>query len=346
MPSSSGPVCEAGAVDESVLDLHGGRAQREAVGMAALAPPEPLGRVLAEPQRGIPAIARDARLSGEVEAAVYTVPTSHRLLTGDARKLDDLDDESVHLVVTSPPYWTLKEYELGDGQLGFVADYDEFNVALSIVWEHCLRLLVPGGRLVVNVGDVCLPRRRVGRHLVFPLHATIVESCRRLGFDNLTPILWHKISNAKFEAGGGSILGKPYEPNGVVKNDVEWILFQRKPGGYRKPDAATRTLSVIPHYRHREWFQNIWTFGGASTRQHPAPFPLELPTRLIRMFSFVGDTVLDPFSGTATTSLAAGRWGRDSIGVEVQPKYHQMAVDRLTNEVHARSQAQLPITPD
>lgn len=302
--------------------------------------------VEAEHQRGIPKIARDVAVSAEVEAAAQLVPTSHRLILGDSRKLDDIDDGSIHLVVTSPPYWTLKEYEVGDGQLGLVEDYEEFNEQLAIVWSHCHRVLVPGGRLVINVGDVCLPRRRVGRHVVYPLHATIIERCRRIGFDNLTPIIWHKIANAKFEAGGGSILGKPYEPNGIIKNDIEWILSQRKPGGYRKPSLATRVLSVVPHQRHREWFQNVWSIPGASTRGHPAPYPTELATRLVRMFSFVGDTVLDPFSGTATTSVAAAYWGRDSVGVEVEPTYHDLAAGRLRQVASERAQVGLPLHED
>jgi DNA modification methylase len=316
-------------MDVHVVECYGGSQARQELGLDRWCPPAALQAVEAEPQRGIPAIARNETLCAEIEAALGQVPTTHGLLRGDSRKLEDLPDQSVHLVVTSPPYWTLKDYEPGDGQLGYVADYEEFNRALAQVWEHCYRLLVPGGRLVINVGDVLLPRRKVGRHLVYPLHATIIEHCRRIGFDNLTPVIWHKIANAKFEAGGGSILGKPYEPNGVIKSDIEWILFQRKPGGYRQPTSAVRAMSVIPQRRHQVWFQNIWTFGGASTRQHPAPYPLELPTRLIRMFSFVGDTVLDPFSGTATTTVAAASWGRDSIGVEVEPLYHEIAQRRV-----------------
>ncbi|HEX5415710.1 MAG TPA: DNA methyltransferase [Chloroflexota bacterium] len=318
-------------MDQDVISIFGGAARRRELGIEHFANPAAVAKVVAEPQRGIPAIARDRALSNTVESNLAGIPTTHTLMLGDARKLDELPDESVHLVVTSPPYWTLKEYEPNDGQLGHVSDYDEFNRALACVWEHCYRLLVPGGRLVINVGDVSLPRRKVGRHLTFPLHASIIEHCRSLGFDNLSPIIWNKIANAKYEAGGGSILGKPYEPNGIVKNDIEWILFQRKPGGYRSPEAATRAMSVIPSHRHQEWFKSVWTFGGASTRQHPAPYPEELPSRLIRMFSFVGDVVLDPFSGTGTTSVAASRWGRDSIGIEVEPKYHQMALSRLLN---------------
>ena len=192
-----------------------------------------------------------------------------------------------------------------------------------------------GGRLVCVVGDVCLSRRKNnGRHTVVPLHASIQEHCRRMGFDNLSPIIWHKIANAVYEVDGpGGFLGKPYEPNAVIKNDIEFILMQRKPGSYRKPAAATRIMSVIPEERQRTWFQQIWTgVTGASTRNHPAPFPLELAERIIRMFSFVGDTVFDPFMGTATTNVAAARCGRNSVGVEVDPQYFQSSVRRLRQE--------------
>lgn len=160
--------------------------------------------------------------------------------------------------------------------------------------------------------------------------ASIQKHCRQIGFDNLAPIIWYKISNAQFEAERGSkFLGKPYEPNAVVKNDIEYILFQRKPGGYRQPTLATRILSVIPEECHRDYFQQIWTMGGASTRLHPAPYPLVVAERLIRMFSFVGDTVVDPFMGTGTTNLAAKCWGRHSIGFEIEPTYFDLACHRL-----------------
>ena len=185
--------------------------------------------------------------------------------------------------------------------------------------------------MVIVVGDVNRSRREFGRHVVFPLHASIQERCRAIGFDNLAPIIWHKISNAKYESGGGGFLGKPFEPNAVVKNDIEYILFQRKPGGYRKPDDAARLLSTIGAANHAEWFQQIWTIGGASTRDHPAPYPLRLAERLVRMFSFVGDTVLDPFLGTGTTTIAAAQWGRNSIGVEVDPDYFDLLCSRITD---------------
>ena len=160
--------------------------------------------------------------------------TTHRLINGDARDLSFMDDGSVHLVVTSPPYWNLKRYNEHPDQLGHVADYETFLGELEKVWRHLFRILVPGGRLVCVVGDVCVARRDFGRHLVFPLHADICVICRRLGFDNLNPIIWHKISNASYEVINGSkFLGKPYEPNAIIKNDMESILMQRKPGRHR-----------------------------------------------------------------------------------------------------------------
>ena len=280
----------------------------------------------------LPGMARDSAESARVAAAVHEVATVHRIFRGDARDLSVLKDGSIHLVVTSPPYWTLKKYNDGLDQLGAIGDYEEFVAELARVWSECHRVLVPGGRLIIVVGDVCLSRRLHGRHVVVPLHASIQESCRRLGFDNLAPIIWHKIANARFEMGPGGFLGKPYEPNAIVKNDIEFILMQRKAGGYRSPSPAARALSMISAAEHREWFRQIWTIPGASTRDHPAPYPLELANRLVRMFSFVGDTVLDPFLGTGTTSVAAARAGRHSVGVEVDRDYLEMARGRFLDE--------------
>ncbi|MBD3400940.1 MAG: site-specific DNA-methyltransferase [Candidatus Coatesbacteria bacterium] len=252
------------------------------------------------------------------------------LKRGDARELEWIDDESCHLVVTSPPYWTLKKYNDSASQLGHVEDYEEFLEELDRVWRHSLRILVPGGRLCCVVGDVCLSRRKHGRHLVMPLHADISVRCRRIGFDNLNPIIWHKIANATTEVeGGGRFLGKPYEPNAIIKNDIEFILMQRKPGGYRKPTEEQRRLSMIERERFNLWFQQIWRLGGESTRNHPAPFPLALADRLVRMFSFVGDTVLDPFLGSGTTAVAAMKAGRNAVGVEIDADYFAATIERV-----------------
>ena len=259
--------------------------------------------------------------------------TTHRLIQGDARHLDFLPDESIHLVVTSPPYWILKRYNENPDQLGHVDDYERFVEDLSEVWKHVYRILVPGGRLVCVVGDVCLSRRKHGRHVVVPLHADICVACRKIGFDNLNPIIWHKISNASYEvSNGGRFLGKPYEPNAIIKNDIEFILMQRKPGGYRSPSREQREMSMISKKDFHEWFQQSWNMSGASTRKHPAPFPLELASRLVRMFSFYGDTVLDPFVGTGTTMFAALRANRNSIGLDIDAEYCRMAAKRLETE--------------
>lgn len=265
-------------------------------------------------------------------------PTTHVLRLGDARAMDWLGDESIHLAVTSPPYWTLKKYNDHPDQLGDMTDYDRFLDELDKVWMNVFRALVPGGRLVVVVGDVCLSRRKhKGRHQVVPLHADISVRARRIGFDYLTPIYWQKIANASYEVergSGGGFLGKPFEPNAVIKNDTEYILFLRKPGGYRKPTDDQRLRSKLTKEEHALWFRSVWTdVPGASTREHPAPFPLELANRLVRMFSFVGDTVLDPFAGTATTSVAAMRADRNSIGVEIDSDYVRHAERRVRAEV-------------
>jgi DNA modification methylase len=296
-----------------------------------------------------------------IEEAVQRIPTRHELRLGDARSMDELAPESVHLVVTSPPYWTLKEYRDSKGQMGHIVDYEEFLSELDRVWQHCFRALVYGGRLVCVVGDVCLSRRKNnGRHTVVPLHAAIQEHCRCIGYDNLAPIIWHKIANAAYEVERGSgagFLGKPYEPNSVIKNDIEFILMERKPGGYRTPDVPTRVLSVISAENHKKWFQQIWEgVTGASTRHHPAPYPIELAERLVRMFSFVGDTVLDPFLGTGTTAIAAAKTGRNSIGFEIEERYFDLAQKRVSNETSSlfnkatvnslKAQGVKPVRPD
>ena len=257
----------------------------------------------------------------------------HSLYCGDSRDLSFIPNNSVHLILTSPPYWNLKEYKKGENQLGIIEDYEVFISELSRVWRECFRILVPGGRLVCVVGDVCLSRRKFGRHVVMPLHSDIAVACRKIGFDNLNPILWHKISNATFEVNNGtSFLGKPYEPNAIIKNDLEYILMQRKPGGYRKPTDEQRAKSRIGKADYEEWFRQIWTLPGASTRNHPAPFPIGLATRLVRMFSFWGDIVVDPFCGSGTTMIAAIQNDRNSVGVEVEPQYCQSILDRLYME--------------
>lgn len=287
----------------------------------------------------LPRIARDPGLTDQIAAAVQRVPTHHTLECGDARQARGLGPQSIHLALTSPPYWSLKRYRDHPGQLGHITDDHTFLDQLDEVWRRCFDALVPGGRLVCVVGDVCLSRRaHGGRHTVLPLHAAIQERCRTIGFENLAPIIWHKIANARHEAAGkgAGFLGKPYEPNAILKHDVEFIRMQRQPGGYRTPIRAQRVLSLMAAADHRQWFPPIWTgLPGASTEGHSAPSPLELAERLVRRFSFVGDTVLDPFLGTGTTSVAAARWGRHSHAIELDPTYFQYALTRLCAEPSA-----------
>lgn len=183
------------------------------------------------------------------------------------------------------------------------------------------------------VGDICIPRKRGGRHYVMPLHADIQVRARKLQLDCLTPIFWHKIANGVTEAegNGAGFYGKPFQPGAVVKNDVEYILFMRKGGAYRTPTPLQKALSMLTKGEMQTWWRSLWSdIKGASTRDgHPAPFPIEIAERLIRMFSFAGDTVLDPFVGTGSTILAAVEAGRNSIGNEIEPAYLEIARQRV-----------------
>jgi DNA modification methylase len=258
--------------------------------------------------------------------------TEHRLHLGDARDLSWIPDESVHLVVTSPPYWTLKDYEHTEGQLGDIEDYESFLTELDKVWRECKRVLVPGGRICCVVGDVCIPRKQGGKHYVMPLHADIQVHTRKVGLDCLTPILWHKIANGVTEAegNGAGFYGKPYQPGAVVKNDIEYILFMRKGGKYRSVTHQQKILSMLTKEEMQAWFRSFWfDVKGTSTRGgHPAPYPVELADRLIRMFSFAGDWVLDPFMGQGSTNIAAVNSGRNSIGNELEKAYFDLAWER------------------
>lgn len=257
--------------------------------------------------------------------------TKHAIHLGDARDLSFIATESVHLVLTSPPYGALVHYSDSVNQLGNIQSYELFLEELDKVWGECFRIVVPGGRVACVVGDICLSRKRTGRHHVLPLSADIQVRARRIGFDSLTPIRWLKVANIKLEASSSSrFLGKPNLPNGVVKNDVEHILFLRKPGGYRKPTETQEKLSFICTDNYAKWFSPVWTdVTGQLRRDHPAPFPIEIPRRLIHMFSFAGDTVVDPFAGTGTTALAAMESGRNSISIEIEPDYVALIRRRL-----------------
>jgi site-specific DNA-methyltransferase (adenine-specific) len=276
-----------------------------------------------------------------------SLPTQHSLVLGDARDLSFIPNDSVHLVVTSPPYFNLKQYQPGNpDQLGDFQDYEHFLAQLDKVWVECRRVLVPGGRICCVVGAVNISRRKGGRHSVLPLPSDIQARSRRVGLDNLTPIIWLKVGNIKLEASRSSrFLGKPNLPNGIIKNDFETIVMLRKPGGYRSPTEEMERRSRIENEDYFRWFVPIWNdISGASTRHHPAPFPLEIAKRLIRMFSFAGDTVLDPFVGSGTTMIAAAQAERNSIGVEVEPGYLDLAERRFCEALLERGDSS-PVEP-
>lgn len=265
--------------------------------------------------------------------------TRHTIRQSDARDLSFLDAESVHLVVTSPPYGALIHYSNRPDQLGSIQSYERFLDELDLVWAEAFRVLVPGGRIACVVGDICLSRRKAGRHHVLPLAADIQVRSRRIGFDNLTPIHWAKVANIQLEASRSSrFLGKPNLPNGIIKNDVEHILLLRKPGGYRSPSDMQNADSFISTDDYAHWFSGIWSdVKGQRRKDHPAPFPVEIPRRLIRMFSFTGDTVVDPFAGTGTTAVAAIHTGRHSISIDIEPSYIDMIEARLDKEAGLRA---------
>ncbi len=242
------------------------------------------------------------------------------LYQGDCRQMPELADGTVNLVVTSPPYWQIKDYGC-EGQVGAGESLHGYLRSLAMVWEECLRVLAPGGRLCVNIGDQFARASLYGRYRVIPLHAEVICQACAIGFDFLGSIIWQKKTTVN-PSGGAVVMGSfPFPPNGIVELDYEYIHIFRSPGTPRKPTPAVRAASVLTKEEWKTFFAGHWNIGGARKRGHEAPFPEEVPRRLIRMFSFVGDTVLDPFMGTGTTARAALALGRHAVGYEINPAY-------------------------
>jgi len=227
---------------------------------------------------------------------------------------------SVDLVVTSPPYWQLKDY--GDPrQIGFHDDYGTYVDHLNLAWAECVRTLRAGRRLCVNVGDQFARASRYGRYRVLPIHADVIRGCGALGLDFMGQIIWQKATTLR-PTGGASVMGSyPYPPNGVVRLDYEYILLFRKPGASPRPSREAVEAARMTAEEWNAWFTGHWRFAGVRQDRHLAMFPEELPRRLIRMFSFPGETVLDPFAGSGTTARAARRLGRHSVCYEINPDY-------------------------
>ena len=254
--------------------------------------------------------------------------TKHLLINGDSRKMSLILDESVQLIVTSPPYWQLKDYG-ADRQIGFNDTYEDYINNLNLVWNECFRVLEPGCRLCINIGDQFARSVYYGRYKVIPIHSEIIRFCEEIGFDYMGSIVWQK-PTSMHTTGGDSVMGSfPYPRGGVVKIDFEHILLFKKVGKAAAVSNEIKEASKLTSGEWNEYFCSHWTFGGARQDKHIAVFPEELPKRLIRMFSFVGDTILDPFIGSGTTALAARNLGRNSIGYEINKSFRQFYKEKV-----------------
>lgn len=259
----------------------------------------------------------------------------HAVLKGDARRMPAIPDDSIHLVLAAPPGWAGDTTDPDGSCVDLGASYEDYLDSLRMVWSEAFRVLIPGGRLICVAGDIWLSRKTHGRHRVLPLTSEISLMCRDIGFDNLSPIIWHKeTENEETRRNPSTFLGSPYGPNGIIRGPIELILMQRKPGGYRKPTEEQRNRSRINKADYRRWFTPLWNVPPESAEDVGAGFPVEIAERLVRMYSFWGDTVLDPFCGMGTTLVAALRCDRSGIGVEASPDTCRMALNRIHEASH------------
>ena len=252
----------------------------------------------------------------------------HKIIIGDSRRMTEVPDESVHLVITSPPYWQLKDY--GDeNQIGFHDTYESYINNLNLVWKECIRVLHKGCRLCINIGDQFARSVYYGRYKVIPIRTEITKFCEISGMDYMGAVIWQKVTTTN-TTGGASIMGSfPYPRNGILKIDYEFILIFKKLGEQPKVSKQIKELSRLTTEEWNTYFSGHWNFAGEKQDKHLAMFPEELPRRLIRMFSFVGDTVLDPFLGSGTTSLAAKNLNRNSVGLEISPTFIPIIKEKL-----------------
>jgi modification methylase len=254
--------------------------------------------------------------------------TTHTIALGDSRQMREVPDESVHLAITSPPYWQLKDYGV-ENQIGFHDTYEQYINNLNLVWDECHRVLHKGSRLCVVVGDQFARSVFYGRYKVIPIRTEIIKFCESIGFDYMGAIIWQKLTTCN-TSGGAVIMGSyPYPRNGIVKLDYEMILLFKKQGQAPPIDPEIKEKSRLSRDEWNQYFTGHWTIPGGKQHKHLAAYPEEIPFRLIRMFSFVGETVLDPFLGSGTTSLAAKKAGRNSIGFEINRKTLSIIEQRL-----------------
>lgn len=254
--------------------------------------------------------------------------TFHKIINGDSRQMNLLPDKSVHFIITSPPYWQLKDYGSAE-QIGFNDSYESYINNLNLVWKECHRVLNPGCRLCINIGDQFARSVYYGRYKVIPIRTEIIKFCETVGFDYMGAIIWQKVTTTN-TTGGATIMGSfPYPRNGILKLDYEFILILKKLGNPPKPTPEQKKLSVMSKDEWNEFFSGHWNFAGVKQNGHLAMFPEELPARLIKMFSFVGETILDPFLGSGTTSLGARNLGRNSVGYEINSEFIPIIKEKL-----------------
>jgi len=239
-----------------------------------------------------------------------------------------IPDESVHLIITSPPYWQLKDYG-SENQIGFNDSYENYINNLNLVWKECYRILHKGCRLCVNIGDQFARAVYYGRYKVIPIREEIIKFCEIIGFDYMGAIIWQKVTTSNTTGGGLQMGSYPYPRNGILKIDYEFILIFKKLGEAPKPTKEQKELSKISPEEWNTFFVGHWYLNGVKQDNHIAMFPEELPGRLIKMFSFVGDAILDPFTGSGTTNLAAKNLNRNSIGYEINKEYINIIKNKL-----------------
>jgi site-specific DNA-methyltransferase (adenine-specific) len=254
--------------------------------------------------------------------------TKHSIIIGDSRRMQEVKDASVQLIVTSPPYWQLKDYGSND-QIGFSHSYEEYINNLNLVWNECYRVLEDGCRLCVNIGDQFARSVYYGRYKVIPIRTEIIKFCETIGFDYMGAVIWQKVTTCN-TTGGATVMGSfPYPRNGILKLDYEFILILKKQGTAKPVTKERREKSKLTTEEWNQYFSGHWNFAGEKQDKHLAMFPEELPRRLIKMFTFVGDTVLDPFLGSGTTTLAAKNLNRNSVGYEINGDFLPVIEERI-----------------
>ncbi|MDG7000038.1 MAG: site-specific DNA-methyltransferase [Nitrososphaerota archaeon] len=248
-----------------------------------------------------------------------TTSTSHKLIVGDARRIGKEFIGNVHLVVTSPPYWTIRDYGI-PGQIGFNQNLKEYIDSLLSVWRKCYNVLYPGCRMIIDIGDQYLRASKNKPYQIIPLHSYVINSImndKHMHMDFLGTIIWRKISTTR-TSGGANVMGSyPYPRNVYPCFENEFIAIFRKEGATPKPEESLKETGKMTLAEWREFTQGVWTFPGTKASENPSAFPETLPKRLIKMFSFPGETVLDPFVGSGTTMRAAASLGRNSVGIEI-----------------------------